>query len=276
MSGPTILGSDASQIRALADAIGELERVLNPGIAKELNALSSALSEMAGQTQAPASGLETLLGTMRDFNAVVGVGASVGLLRDGLANLQKPLEGIIPKFALLGGPKLLGIAAGITAVSVVVGALARAFGNSEPPVTDFTRGLNESREAHEKLRRELETNERSTTATARALFELAEAGSDCAIQTGIMRQMMADLNNTVPGLGIAFRDCGRKINMTEGALQRFISEAAGLANHEAKENRQRRFLRRWISYKPINSFFNALNSSSLMAPSSKRALSLAI
>jgi len=130
-----------------------------------------------------------------------------------------------------------GVALAIGAISLAVTGLARILGNSQPAINEFSRGLNESREAHQNLRAELEQGQQATANTARALLDLAESGRECANATQIMQGMMDELNATVPGLSLAFDEHGRSINMTREELLGYIAAAAGLETHEANLER---------------------------------------
>ena len=201
--------NDLRQIQELTTAIQELERTLaNSNIAGALNDIVGAIEQMNGLASAPANEMRILHGVVMDFTSFSSVALSVLALKTQLI--------------ALGGPQIAAAAAIIGGISLAINLLGRAFGNNQPPVSEFTQSLNDSREAHQNLRNELERGQSVTAATARALLDLA---------------------------------------------------TARLA--EAKENRWKQTLQRWTSYCSMSSFFNALNSSSLIVPSSKKALSLA-
>ncbi|MCL2588367.1 MAG: hypothetical protein FWD84_03055, partial [Oscillospiraceae bacterium] len=129
MSERIILSTDANQIRNLADAMRDLERILaSAGISRELEAISGSLAQMTSLAQAPVSALGTLNGTLMGFASLAGATAAIYSIRNALNTL-----GTSPKIAIAAV-----VIGGITAA---INLLASAFGRGTGSANDFAEAL---------------------------------------------------------------------------------------------------------------------------------------
>ena len=126
------------------------------------------------------------------------------------------------------------LAAGAVAAVAAVGAFAASLGSADGDTKEFTKSLNESRIAYDELTSTMTAGRASTTATASALLELLAVEERSALQKDLLAGKVAELNEAIPNLGLAYDAATDSINMEADAIERLVEKAAEQEEYEAQ------------------------------------------
>lgn len=209
-------------------------------------ALSDSLTPaLRGVTQA-GTGIMTFVG---DFigsiplagEGVAGLTAGLGTLTVGMTAMQvaarlgvksvKDLTGAIMTSPV--APWAIGIGLAVTAVT----ALAKAADQTVAHTQALTKSIRESREAYEESALAIQAEADNAMASVGVLEDLMAAENKTAGQKAAIQQLVEDLNESVPGLTLAYDQQKDTLNMTADAVK-------ALAQAEADRQQQAADLQR--------------------------------
>lgn len=126
---------------------------------------------------------------------------------------------------------------GITALVAAVGAFILTMGQADEETRAFTESLKESKQAYDDLSSSMEEEQENTAATAAALKELLEVEEKSEAQKAAIAEMVDNLNEAVPELGLAYDSVSDSINMTTESLDALVEHAAAQEEYEAQVGR---------------------------------------
>lgn len=125
-------------------------------------------------------------------------------------------------------------AAAAGALIAVVGSWIVSATEASEQVKEFTASLEETKTAYEDLSAAMEEEQASTSASLAALENLLAVEEKSATQKENIKQLVDELNEAVPGLGLAYDETADSINMTTDALGAMIEKSAEQEEMEAQ------------------------------------------
>lgn len=170
--------------------------------------------------------------------AITGAVTAVGLLAAGLtAYTAVTAAATAVQNALNLSMSLcpvVAVAAAIGAAVAVVGSWVASLDDADENTKAFTESLGETKQAYEELSATMAEEQATTSSTAAALTELLEVEEKSAAQKAAIAEMVAQLNETVPNLGLAYDSATDSINMTTEAMEALVEHAANQEEYEAQ------------------------------------------
>lgn len=170
--------------------------------------------------------------------AITAVVVGLGTLAAGItlaanaANIAAVATGIL-NAVMAANPAFL-VAAGVTALVAAIGTFILTLDSADEETKAFTESLEETKNAYDELASSMESEQATTAATAAALEELLAVEEKSAAQKEAIAQMVEELNEAVPGLGLAYDSMSDSINMTTEALDAMVEKAAAQEEYEAQ------------------------------------------
>ena len=129
---------------------------------------------------------------------------------------------------------ILAVTAAAGALIAVVGSWIISATEASEQVKEFTASLEESKTAYEDLSAAMEEEQASTAASLAALENLLAVEEKSATQKENIKQLVEELNEAVPGLGLAYDETADSINMTTDALGAMIEKSEEQEEMEAQ------------------------------------------
>ena len=126
------------------------------------------------------------------------------------------------------------VVAGVVAATAALAAFCLSIGAADEDTRAFTESLEETKTAYEELSASMEEEQAATAATADSLKSLLEVEEKSAAQKAAISEMVAQLNEDVPNLGLAYDAASDSINMTTEALDALVEHAAAQEEYEAQ------------------------------------------
>lgn len=171
-------------------------------------------------------------------NAVIGVTAGFGALAAGITLYEHAAELAAAKTAILNAVMTANpavfVVAGIVGLVAAVGTYIASINSAGEETKAFVESLEESKTAYEDLSAAMEEEQASTAASLAALENLLAAEERSATQKENIKQLVDELNEAVPGLGLAYDETADSINMTTEALGAMIERSAEQEEMEAQ------------------------------------------
>lgn len=170
--------------------------------------------------------------------AITAVVVGLGTLAAGItlaanaANIAAVATGIL-NAVMAANPAFL-VAAGVTALVAAIGTFILTLDSADEETKAFTESLEETKNAYDELASSMESEQATTAATAAALEELLAVEEKSAAQKEAIAQMVEELNEAVPELGLAYDSMSDSINMTTEALDAMVEKAAAQEEYEAQ------------------------------------------
>ncbi len=237
----TKLDNYAGQVTLLSSAIDGLKLAAGEQIAPLLKNIAS------GATTA-VSGLTELLEVCPELSAVLtGLVVSVGALTAAMAGLSivNAIKPMITAFTAALAASPFGAAATAmtlfsTAALGVVTALAALTAQGEAAdagIKTLTDSIKDSKEEYQELVDAIESKKTSVADTIRALQDLLANDNKTEAQKSIILQMVEELNQAIPDLGLAYDAAADSINMAADALEHMADAAGEQEEHEAQLDR---------------------------------------
>lgn len=127
------------------------------------------------------------------------------------------------------------IAAATVAAVAAVGAFAFMMTSASEETKAFTESLQETKAAYEELSETMEAEQESTAASAAALEELLAVEEKSAAQKAAISELVNQLNESVPGLNLAY-DAERDAleGLTAAEVSAMVEKAAAQEEYEAQ------------------------------------------
>lgn len=174
-------------------------------------------------------------------NAVIGVTAGFGTMAAGVTIYEHAAELAAAKTAILNAvmnanPAIF-VVAGIVGLVAAVGTYIASISSADEETKAFMESLEDSKTAYEDLSAAMEEEQASTAASLAALENLLAVEEKSATQKGIIKQLVDELNEAVPDLGLAYDETADSINMTTEALGAMIEKSAEQEEMEAAVTR---------------------------------------
>lgn len=126
------------------------------------------------------------------------------------------------------------VVAGVVAATAALAAFCLSIGAADEDTRAFTESLEETKTAYEELSASMEEEQAATAATADSLKSLLEVEEKSAAQKAAISEMVAQLNEDIPNLGLAYDAASDSINMTTEALDALVEHAAAQEEYEAQ------------------------------------------
>ena len=171
-------------------------------------------------------------------NAVIGVTAGFGTMAAAVAIYEHKAELAAAKTAILNAvmnanPAVF-ITAAVVGLTAAVGSYILSIGSADEETKAFIESLEDSKTAYEDLSAAMEEEHASTAASLAALENLLAVEEKSATQKENIKQLVEELNEAVPGLGLAYDETADSINMTTDALGAMIEKSAEQEEMEAQ------------------------------------------
>ncbi len=227
----TRLDNYAGQITLLNSAVDGLKLTVG-------EQLTPLLANIASGATTAVNGLNELLEVCPGLSSVlVGLVTAAGALTAAFAgfSIVKAITPMITAFnaALAANP--MGLFA--VAAAGVVAALAAFTAQSEAAdakAKDLAQSLRESRSAYQELSESMAAEKSSVADSVRALQNLLGAEEKSATRKEQIIRMVDELNEKIPGLGLAYDETADAINMTGEALEHMAETAREQEEQEAR------------------------------------------
>lgn len=171
-------------------------------------------------------------------SALVAVGSGIATLTVGItlaanaANIASIATAAL-NAVMAANPAFL-VAAGVTALVAAIATFVLTLDDADEETRAFTKSLQETKTAYEELSATMAEEQATTAATADSLKSLLEVEEKSAAQKAAIAEMVAQLNEDVPNLGLAYDAASDSINMTTEALDALVEHAAAQEEYEAQ------------------------------------------
>lgn len=171
-------------------------------------------------------------------SAIAGVTAALGALAIGttaLAAAPAVIGALKGALDLLASNPIVAVTAAVVGLSVAFGAWVASLDDADQATQAFTDSLQESKAAYEDLTSTMAEQQASTKAVAASLHDLLAVEEKSALQKDLIQQKVDQLNEAVPGLGLAYdREKDSLVGLTEAELDSMLSRAAAQEEYEAQ------------------------------------------
>lgn len=198
-------------------------------------AFSDSLTPALREVTQAGTGILTFVGTLVSEvplagQALAGLTAGVGALTVGMTAMSVASKLGITSIGQLTaaitaspiGPWALGIGVAVTALT----ALASAADDTVTHTQELTKSLEESREAYAETSSGILEDTQNVQASISVLEELAAAENKTAAQKESIQMMVDELNQSVPGLTLAYDAQTDTLNMTAEAVRQLAAAEA--------------------------------------------------
>lgn len=130
------------------------------------------------------------------------------------------------------------MAAAIAGLVTTIGTFIAVAGSASDETRDFAKSLQESKAAYDDLMASMGEQQTSTASTVAALKELLAVENKTAAQKKIIKQMVDELNEAIPGLSLNYdQERDALVGMTEAELDAAAARSAAQEEHEAQVDR---------------------------------------
>lgn len=195
------LDNYAGQMTLLSSAADGLKLAVGEQLTPVLTDLAEAGTEAFSWAAEFVSKNEWVVGV------IVGLTAALGALVAGFAgfSILKTITPMITAFntALAANP-IGAVAIAVVGVVAALGTLAAAMDDTAGDTKEFTQSLKDSKKAYEDLQDTMSEQQGSTKAAADALKDLLAVEEKSAVQKEEIKLLIDQLNEAVPGLGLAY------------------------------------------------------------------------
>lgn len=174
--------------------------------------------------------------------AVVGVTTSIAVLTAGVTLYSHATELAAAKTAILNAvmntnPAVF-VASAMIGLVTAIGIYAASADDASGDTKEFTQSLKDSKKAYEDLHDTMSEQQESTKAAADALKGLLEVEDKSAAQKAVILDLIEQLNEAVPGLGLAY-DSERDAleGLTAAELDASLAKAKAQEEYQAQVER---------------------------------------
>lgn len=134
---------------------------------------------------------------------------------------------------LLANPVAL-VVAGVVALTAAVAAFCLSIGSADEETRAFMESLEETKTAYDDLTESMEEEQKSTAALTTALEEALKVEGKSEAQKAAILEMVDQLNEAVPELGLSYDAMSDSINMTTESLDALVEAGAAQEEYEAQ------------------------------------------
>lgn len=139
--------------------------------------------------------------------------------------------------AVMNANPAVFIMAAVIGLTAAVGSYILSIGSADEETKAFIESLEDSKTAYEDLSAAMEEEHASTAASLETLENLLAVEEKSATQKEIIKQLVDELNEAVPDLGLAYDETADSINMTTDALGSMIEKSVEQEEMEAAVTR---------------------------------------
>ncbi len=187
-----------------------------------LATLGPATKLTGGLTSALGAGISAYKG-LKEAQAAATAGQS--LFNTAIGMSTNPLGAIVT-----GVGAVISVLAALSAAMALAGDGTDSYGEK---VKELTESLEEAREERQKALEEIEEEKASTLDTVEALTDLVDAEEKTVAEKETIKKLVDDLNESVPGLALAYDEQTDSLNMTAEAVRELaIAEAERAAQKQ--------------------------------------------
>lgn len=126
------------------------------------------------------------------------------------------------------------VVAGVVALAAAVTAFILCIGSADKETRAFCDSLKETKDAYDELSEAMDEERASTEAMVSALESALAVEEKSEAQKSAILEMVNQLNEAVPGLGLAYDTATDSINMTTESLNALTDAAANQEEYEAQ------------------------------------------
>ena len=137
---------------------------------------------------------------------------------------------------LMANPVAL-VVAGVVALTAAVGAFFLSIGGASDETREFTAALVETKEAYDALQESMAEEQKSTQSMVIALENALKVEGKSETQKAAILELVEQLNEAIPGLGISYDSMSDSINMTTDSLDAFVEAASEQEEYAAQVSR---------------------------------------
>ena len=170
--------------------------------------------------------------------AIVGVTTALGALSVGVAALAAApqiIAALKVALDLLAANPVVAVTAAVVGLTVAIGTWIAASKEADEGTKAFIEAMQESKAAYEDLSETMAAEQEAIAATAASLQELLAVEEKSALQKDLIAQKVAELNEAIPGLGLAYdKERDSLEGLTEAELASAIERAAAREEYEAQ------------------------------------------
>lgn len=170
--------------------------------------------------------------------AIVGVTTALGALSVGVAALAAApqiIAALKVALDLLAANPIVAVTAAVVGLTVAIGTWIAASKEADEGTKAFIEAMQESKAAYEELSETMAAEQEATAATAASLQELLAVEEKSALQKDLIAQKVAELNEAIPGLGLAYdKERDSLEGLTEAELASAIERAAAREEYETQ------------------------------------------
>ena len=174
--------------------------------------------------------------------AVVGLTAAFGALTAGVIIYEKRTELATAKTAILNAvmdanPAVF-VASALIGLVTAIGIYSASVDDAGGGTKEFTKSLQESKQAYEELQDAMDKEQGSTKSAMDALMELLAVEDKSAAQKAVILDLIEQLNEAVPGLNLAYdSEKDALVGLTEEEVKSAIARAEAQEKNEARVER---------------------------------------
>lgn len=170
--------------------------------------------------------------------AITGVTAAIAALSLGvgaLAAAPQIIAALKVALDLLTANPVVAVTAAVVGLTVAIGTWIAASKEADEGTKAFIEAMQESKAAYEELSETMAAEQEATAATAASLQELLAVEEKSALQKDLIAQKVAELNEAIPGLGLAYdKERDSLEGLTEAELASAIERAAAREEYETQ------------------------------------------
>lgn len=126
------------------------------------------------------------------------------------------------------------VVAGVVALAAAVTAFILCIGSADEETRAFCDTLKETKDAYDELSEAMDEERATTEAMVAALESALEVEGKSEAQKAAILEMVNQLNEAVPGLGLSYDAMSDSINMTTESLEALTDAAANQEEYEAQ------------------------------------------
>ncbi len=126
------------------------------------------------------------------------------------------------------------VTAGVVALGAALGTLALTTSQADEETRKLTESIKESKDAYEEAAASMAEEQANTENLVAAIETLLGAQDKTQAQKDAILDMVNQLNEAIPGLGLAYDSATDSINMTTEALEALVEKSAAQEEYEAK------------------------------------------
>lgn len=229
------LDNFAGQMTLLSSAADGLKLAIGEQLTPALTKLAEAGTDAFTWATEFVSENEWVVG------AVVGLTAALGALVVGIGGLAAApavINAVHTALTMLAANPVVAVTAAVVGLTAAFATWAASLGDETESTKEFTKSLQESKQAYEDLMDAMGKNQSDTKSTADALKDLLSVEDKSAVQKAEILALIEQLNEAVPGLNLAYdEEKDALVGLTEAEVESAIERAAAQEKYQTDVER---------------------------------------